>query len=155
MQQAKPFVKWAGGKGKLLKLLEGQLPIDFDLQEDVTYVEPFVGGGAMLFHMLNNHQNIKRVIINDVNKDLIRCYQLIKGNPQALIDDLELLERNYNLMSTEASKKKFYYSIREAYNNAKLDEDLKAAYLIFLNRTCFNGLYRVNQNGKFNVPYGR
>lgn len=105
MQQAKPFVKWAGGKGKLLKLLEGQLPIDFDLQEDVTYVEPFVGGGAMLFHMLNNHQNIKRVIINDVNKDLIRCYQLIKGNPQALIDDLELLERNYNLMSTEASKK--------------------------------------------------
>lgn len=155
MLQAKPFVKWAGGKGKLLKLLEGQLPKDFDLQEDVTYIEPFVGGGAMLFHMLNNHPNIKRVIINDVNKDLIRCYQLIKDNPQALIDDLELLERNYNLMSTESSKKEYYYSIRDAYNNAQLDEDLKAAYLIFLNKTCFNGLYRVNLNGKFNVPYGR
>ena len=67
---AKPFVKWAGGKGNLLNILESQLPDDFDSQK-VTYIEPFVGGGAMLFHMLNNHKNIKRIIINDINKTLI------------------------------------------------------------------------------------
>lgn len=73
---AKPFVKWAGGKGNLLNILESQLPADFDSQTKVTYIEPFVGGGAMLFHMLTTHKNIRRVVINDINKDLIRCYQL-------------------------------------------------------------------------------
>lgn len=74
----KPFVKWAGGKRNLLKTLELQLPKNFDSQIDVTYIEPFVGGGAMLFHMINTHPNIKRAVINDVNKDLVSCYMLIK-----------------------------------------------------------------------------
>ena len=69
----KPFVKWAGGKRNIIKILESQLPIDFDEQENITYIEPFVGGGAMLFHMLRNHENINKFVINDINKDLIRC----------------------------------------------------------------------------------
>ena len=92
---AKPFVKWAGGKGNLLNILESQLPADFDSQTKVTYIEPFVGGGAMLFHMLTAHQNIRRVVINDINKDLIRCYQLVKENPQTLIELLRPFEQSY------------------------------------------------------------
>ena len=89
---AKPFVKWAGGKGNLLKQLEQLLPENFDEQQDVTYIEPFVGGGAMLFHMLTHHKKIRRVVIHDINADLIRCYQLIKNNPLLLIDKLRELE---------------------------------------------------------------
>ena len=73
VRDARPFVKWAGGKGNLIRQLEALLPIDFDQHEAVTYVEPFVGGGAMLFHMLQHHKCIKRVVINDINSDLIRC----------------------------------------------------------------------------------
>ena len=151
---AKPFVKWAGGKGNILNILESQLPADFDLQENVTYVEPFVGGGAMLFHMLNNHKNIKRVVINDINTDLIRCYVLIKDNPELLIQYLEKLDKSFYDKNDE-SKKKFFYKIREDFNTKKLNDAERAAYLVFLNHTCFNGLYRENASGGFNVPYGR
>lgn len=151
---AKPFVKWAGGKGNLLTILESQLPDDFDTQESVTYMEPFVGGGAMLFHMLNTHKNIKRALINDINEDLIRCYRLVKENPQKLIELLEFLEQKYNDLSEE-SRKDFFYEIRDKYNNASLDMDQRAAHFIFLNQTCFNGLYRENACGSFNVPFGR
>ena len=85
---AKPFVKWAGGKGNLLQKLEALLPTDFDDLENVTYIEPFVGGGAMLFHMLQRHKCIRRAVINDINTDLIRCYQLIAYDPQILIERL-------------------------------------------------------------------
>ena len=85
---AKPFVKWAGGKGNLLQKLEALLPTDFDDLENVTYIEPFVGGGAMLFHMLQRHKCITRAVINDINPDLIRCYQLISNDPQTLIERL-------------------------------------------------------------------
>lgn len=78
---AKPFIKWAGGKGSLLQKLEALLPADFDDLKNVTYIEPFVGGGAMLFHMLHHHKCIKRAVINDINSDLIRCYQLIARTP--------------------------------------------------------------------------
>ena len=92
---AKPFVKWAGGKGNLLQKLEAMLPADFDDLKNITYIEPFVGGGAMLFHMLTRHHNIRRVVINDINKDLIRCYQLVKENPQTLIELLRPFEQRY------------------------------------------------------------
>lgn len=151
---AKPFVKWAGGKGNLLNILETQLPIDFDMHNNVTYVEPFVGGGAMLFHMLNNHNNIKRVVINDINTDLIRCYMLIKDNPELLIKYLEKLNKSFYDKNDDL-RKSFFYRIREEYNTKKLDDAERAAYLIFLNHTCFNGLYRENANGGFNVPYGK
>lgn len=150
---AKPFVKWAGGKGNLLNILESQLPADFDSQARVTYIEPFVGGGAMLFHMLSMHPKIERVVINDINKDLIRCYQLVKENPQTLIELLEPFEQRYYELS-EDERRQYYYELRHEYNNAELAADQRAAYLIVLNHTCFNGLYRENASGCFNVPYG-
>lgn len=152
---AKPFVKWAGGKGKLIKILESQLPADFDQQQNVTYIEPFVGGGAMLFHMLNNHPNIKRAVINDVNKDLIRCYRLIKESPEILIEKLERIESAYRALETEEGRKDFFYATRNVYNEHLQDDNERAANFIFLNHTCFNGLYRENGAGKFNVPFGR
>jgi DNA adenine methylase len=130
------------------------LPADFDDLQNVTYIEPFVGGGAMLFHMLQNHKNIKRVVINDINKDLIRCYQLIKKDPQALIDILYPMEQQF-YEKGEEDRKAFFYEIRQHYNTHKIHEDLRAAYFIFLNHTCFNGLYRENGSGGFNVPFGR
>ena len=151
---AKPFVKWAGGKGNLLKQLESMLPADFDNLKDITYIEPFVGGGAMLFHMLNNHKNIKRVVINDINADLIHCYELIAYHPQVLIERLRLIEKNYYSVDYSA-RKELYYAYRDQYNSDGINPDERAALFIFLNRTCFNGLYRVNAAGKFNVPYGR
>ena len=151
---AKPFVKWAGGKGNLLTILESQLPSDFDHHTRVTYIEPFVGGGAMMFHMLNTHENIRRIIINDINRDLIRCYLLIKESPKTLISYLEHLETLY-YEKNENERKAFFYNIREKYNTKGLDKDYRAALFIFLNHTCFNGLYRENANGGFNVPFGR
>lgn len=151
---AKPFVKWAGGKGNLLKKLEALLPANFSDLKNVTYIEPFVGGGAMLFHILNTHKNVKRIVINDINKDLIRCYQLVKEEPKTLIKLLHPLERRYYELN-EDERKRYFYEIRDRYNNAQISKDLRAAYLIFLNHTCFNGLYRENASGKFNVPFGR
>ena len=151
---AKPFVKWAGGKGNLLQKLEALLPTNFDDLENVTYIEPFVGGGAMLFHMLQRHKCIRRAIINDINPDLIRCYQLIAQKPQTLIDRLKVIENNYYSVSFH-SRKELFYAYRDLYNSEGIDPDERAALFIFLNHTCFNGLYRVNAAGKFNVPYGR
>jgi len=153
-QYAKPFVKWAGGKGNLLTILESQLPSDFDLQDKVTYVEPFVGGGAMLFHMLNTHNNISHVVINDINRDLIRCYYLVKKNPRALIKLLYPFEQKYYELS-EDERRSYFYEVRRKYNSGELDDNQRAAHFIFLNHTCFNGLYRENASGEFNVPFGR
>lgn len=151
---ARPFVKWAGGKGNLLNTLESHLPAGFDRQENITYIEPFVGGGAMLFHMLNTHPNIRRVVINDINRDLIRCYQLVKGSPLVLIELLSFFEQRYYELD-ESERRDYYYEVRREYNNIELTADQRAAHLIFLNHTCFNGLYRENANGCFNVPFGR
>ena len=150
---AKPFVKWAGGKGNLLQKLEALLPTDFDDLENVTYIEPFVGGGAMLFHMLQRHKGIRRAVINDINADLTRCYQLIANDPQILIDRLKNIEKNYFSVDFPA-RKELFYAYRDQYNSEGIHPDERAALFIFLNHTCFNGLYRVNAAGKFNVPYG-
>lgn len=151
---AKPFVKWAGGKGNLLQKLEALLPAEFDDLEDVTYIEPFVGGGAMLFHMLQRHKNIRRVVINDINADLIRCYQLIRNNPSELIERLKVIESNYYHTDIH-DKRELYYAYRDQYNLDGVNADERAALFIFLNRTCYNGLYRVSAKGRFNVPFGR
>lgn len=155
LPKAKPFVKWAGGKGNLLKQLDLFLPTDFADQRDVSYIEPFVGGGAMLFHMLQKYPNIQRVVINDINIDLIRCYCLIKDNPNILIKYLRELQYMYDNCSMN-ERKNFYYECRDRFNDGQnITPDYKAALFIFLNRTCFNGLYRVNSSGEFNVPHGR
>lgn len=151
----KPFVKWAGGKGSLVKELVKFLPNDFFEQKNVTYIEPFVGGGAMLFYMLTHYSNIKRIIINDVNEDLINCYLLIKNNPLELISMLESINEEYFCLEEMDDKAKYYFQMREKYNETKLEKVYRAACFIFLNKTCFNGLYRVNTKGKFNVPFGK
>lgn len=152
--EVKPFVKWAGGKGQLLKILDTQLPIDFEQQESITYIEPFVGGGAMLFYMLSKYPNIKRAVICDINKDLIQCYNLIKTSPSVLIEKLRQLELEYFSMISDEDRRNYYLRSRELYNSGNLSINNRAAYFIFLNRTCFNGLYRENGDGLFNVPIG-
>lgn len=155
LQSAKPFVKWAGGKGSLINQLVGYLPQDFAEQQNVTYIEPFVGGGAMLFYMLKHFPNIKRAVINDVNEDLINCYLLIKDAPIKLITLLSGIKDEYYHLSNMDEKSQYYYQMRDKYNKNELTKEERAAYFIFLNKTCFNGLYRVNTKGKFNVPFGK
>lgn len=150
----KPFIKWAGGKGQLLHQLDEYLPQQLD-GRPFTYVEPFVGGGAMLFHMLKKHPEIRRAVINDINAHLVTAYRVVKDQPHELIDRLSTLERQYNALDSEEAKKAFYLGVREIFNEEKLDDIDRAKYLLFLNRTCFNGLYRENAKGKFNVPFGR
>lgn len=152
--KAKPFVKWAGGKSFLLSQIDSWLPHSFLDAEDITYVEPFVGGGAMLFFLLQRYPAIHKVVINDINEDLIECYHLIKKDPKQLIMLLERIEKDYNCLNDEG-KKEYYYYIRNRYNDKKERAHLRAAYFFFLNRTCFNGLYRVNGNSQFNVPFGK
>lgn len=151
---AKPFIKWAGGKGQLLPQLDVCLPAILDEQE-FTYFEPFVGGGAMLFHMLQKYPTIKRVVINDINPYLTTAYRMVKDEPEELIERLAALEREYVSLEDEEAKKAFYLHVRNLFNETELEAVDRTKYLMFLNRTCFNGLYRVNSRGKFNVPFGR
>ena len=153
-KEAKPFLKWAGGKGQLISQLEKHLPEDLK-EHEFTYIEPFVGGGAMFFHMLQRFPNIKRAVINDINSYLITAYRVIKDSSIELIERLTELEKRYYAMIEDEAKKSFFLEARTIFNEKELDDIDRTKYLIFLNRTCFNGLYRVNAKGKFNVPFGR
>ena len=153
--KAKPFLKWVGGKSQLLQQLNLLLPHEFEKWSEVTYIELFVGGGAMLFFMLQRYPNIKHAVINDINPDLINCYIIVRDYPMRLIGALHQLEDEYLSQSTEDSRKDFYLKMRETYNHKDLTNIENATLLIFLNKTCFNGLYRVNKSGMFNVPFGR
>ena len=153
--KAKPFVKWVGGKTQLIDQLEALLPADFDQWENVTYIEPFVGGGAMLFYMLQTHSNIQSAIINDINEDLTTCYKVVKQSPQLLVDSLSEIQKEYYSLRSEDSRKQYYMIMRAEFNTKALDPIRNTTLFFFLNRTCFNGLYRVNKSGLFNVPFGR
>jgi len=137
----KPFVKWAGGKRQLIPILNQNLPGSFG-----TYYEPFLGGGALLFHILYK-KNDQRCSVSDLNSDLVLAYTVIRDRPEDLITSLKNHEKNYL-----ADSNSYYYSIRETNPRNAIE---KTSRLIFLNRTCFNGLYRVNSKGKFNVPLGK
>lgn len=137
----KPFVKWAGGKRQLIPILNENLPKTFG-----TYYEPFIGGGALLFHILTE-RNSQKCSISDLNSDLVLAYTTIRNRIDDLISSLKNHERNYHKDS-----KSYYYSVRESNPRSEIE---KTSRLLFLNRTCFNGLYRVNSKGKFNVPLGR
>ena len=152
--KGKPFLKWAGGKSQLLPTLASFLPKDLEIHKDFTYIEPFVGGGAMFFYMKQRFPHIK-TIINDINLRLIKTYIYIRNHPDKLISRLETLEFYYRNLGDEESKKDFFLATRDRFNNSSLSDELLSAYMIFLNRTCFNGLYRENQKGKFNVPFGK
>lgn len=152
--RAKPFVKWAGGKGRLTPDLDRLLPCDFQSWKGATYVEPFVGGGAMLFYMLQSYANIEKVVINDINSELIACYTAVRDCPNQLIAALEKLQMEYYSLTDSDARKALYLDKRTLFNAKPADKVNVAALFIFLNRTCFNGLYRVNRAGKFNVPAG-
>lgn len=155
MAKAKPFIKWVGGKSQLIEQLDAQLPADFGKWENVTYIEPFVGGGAMLFYMLQRYPNIQRAIINDINSDLTTCYQTVRDTPEQLIKALKTLEEEYLSLQTDEERKDFFLAVRSQYNEKNLDAIENTTKFFFLNKTCFNGLYRVNKKGLFNVPFGR
>ena len=151
MTLAKPFIKWVGGKGQLLEEIRKKYPIHIE-----KYCEPFVGGGAVLFDVLNKFKP-KEVLINDINKELINVYSQIKNNCNILIDKLSEMNMLYKSKDMERNKD-FFYKVRKRYNEIKVkgmrSENIEKAILfIFLNKTCFNGLYRVNSKGLFNVPY--
>lgn len=151
MKIAKPFIKWVGGKSQLLEAIRTKYPENLE-----KYCEPFVGGGAVLFDVLNKFQP-KEVLINDINKELINTYKQIRDNSKELIGQLLDLQNRYKNQTIDENKA-FFYEKRERYNGLKTNgndaENLeKAALFIFLNKTCFNGLYRVNSKGLFNVPF--
>ena len=157
MKLVKPFVKWAGGKGSLISQLKNFYPFEIDNIKIDKYVEPFVGGGAVLINILQKY-DIKEVYAFDINMDLINCYNVIKSNVEELIEELEKKENSFLVLENK-EREEYFYKIREEYNSYNLSENdinvKRASEFIFLNRTCFNGLYRVNKNGKFNVPCGK
>ena len=155
MAKAKPFIKWVGGKGQLIEQLDAQLPAHFSTWENVTYIEPFVGGGAMLFYMLQQYPNIRHAVINDVNSDLTTCYRTVRDTPEELITSLMDIQDTYNALSSEEARKDFFLAVRDRYNEKNLAPLDNTTKFFFLNRTCFNGLYRVNKKGLFNVPFGK
>lgn len=130
----KPFVKWAGGKRQIIKFIKSKVPLSYE-----RYIEPFVGGGALLFELLP-----KRAIIGDINKELINAYLVIRDSVSELIESLKKHENS----------REYYYYIR-ALDPNKLDPIERASRFIYLNKTCYNGLYRENSKGEFNVPFGR
>ncbi len=175
MVVAHPFIKWAGGKTQLLDEIRAKYPPKIE-----KYCEPFVGGGAVLFDVLSNFHP-KEVLINDINAELINTYAQIRDNPENLIEMLSDLQESYKSHTTEENKA-FFYEKRDRYNRLKINGNAchaelasapqmkkseqeipnqvrndilleKAALFIFLNKTCFNGLYRVNAKGLFNVPF--
>ena len=151
---AKPFLKWAGGKSQLITIIEKSLPSEIN-DKKFNYFEPFVGSGAVLFWMLENFPKLEKAVINDINADLINAYRVIASNPKELISILQILQDEFHILDgKDEEKKEYYYKKRELYNKRKEEKSGQAALFIFLNRTCFNGLYRVNKNNGYNVPMG-
>ena len=153
--KVKPFLKWAGGKGQLLTEIEKYYP--FADKNITKYAEPFVGGGAVLFDILSKY-DLKEVYISDINAELINTYRIIRDDIDELISMLEAIQNEFIPMDTE-HRKAYYFTKRERFNDLKVNGNgsvniEKAALMIFLNKTCFNGLYRVNKKGLFNVPMG-
>lgn len=143
--KAKPPIKWVGGKGKLIDQLSQYFPDNFN-----EYFEPFMGGGAVFFHLSPQG----KAHLNDVNKDLINLYRTIKTDTDLLIKELKKLEEKYIRLNEDA-RKDFYYKIRMRYNQRINEPVIQSAYFVFLNKTGYNGLYRVNSSGGFNVPFGQ
>lgn len=150
-QQIHPFLKWAGGKRRLLPQLQAFLPKDFDTIK--KYAEPFLGGGAMYFYLAQRFPSLD-FYLSDLNSDLVSVYNHVKYDCATLCNLLLGLEQEYYHCPDSSSKASFYYSVREKFNNTQQTIEA-SSYFIFLNKTCFNGLYRVNSRGNFNVPHGK
>ncbi|MBU1852349.1 MAG: DNA adenine methylase [Candidatus Omnitrophica bacterium] len=158
-RSAKPFIKWAGGKTQLITQIETHLPKELLANRNITkYVEPFLGGGAIFF-WLSNLYEFDEIYLYEINAELVNCYRVIKDTVDDLIEELSKLEESY-IMLDDSGRKQFYYERRDEYNrlvsDGNYDDNIRrAALLIYLNKTCFNGLYRVNSKNEFNVPHGR
>ncbi len=153
--ECKPFIKWVGGKGQLLPEINKLYPVE--LGKNINkYAEIFIGGGAVLFDILSKYK-LDEVYISDKNLELINTYKSIRDNVDILIKSLKGMEEQYIPLDNE-NRKDYYYKKREEYNSLKINSEVntieKAVLFIFLNKTCFNGLYRVNKKGEFNVPMG-
>ena len=154
---ARPFLKWAGGKRQLMNEIEARLPSD--IEECKSYIEPFVGGGAVLFHLLET-RTFEEVHISDVNPELILCYRTLKSDAESVIKHLSKMIESYP--TEQDQRKESYYTIRQDWNSnvgkipslSKTQRAKRTAKTLFLNKTCFNGLFRVNSKGEFNVPIG-
>lgn len=150
----RPFLKWAGGKRQLLRELEHYYPFDDKIRK---YAEPFVGGGAVLFDILRNYE-LEDVYISDINPELINTYRMIQSYVDDLIEELDVYSSEF--LNLDKKEQNIYYMRkRDIFNEMKSSSESvnllqKAALMIFLNKTCFNGLYRVNSKGLFNVPMG-
>jgi DNA adenine methylase len=162
LRQVRPFLKWAGGKGRLVPQLAARFPSELRSGRIRRYVEPFVGSGALFFHLASCYP-LKEFYLADANPELILLYQTVQRDVEALIVRLELIEQAY-LARDEDGRRAYYYAIRDRLNKERAAVDFAAyqaewiersALLIFLNRTGYNGLFRVNRSGEFNVPFGR
>jgi DNA adenine methylase len=159
---AKPFLKWAGGKKQLLVQLSVLFPAELSTGAIKRYAEPFLGGGAMFFHLVQSY-GLREFWLSDINEEIILCYQTIKYGVKELVDVLDEMQNHY-WQSSSQEQEKMFYDIRGQFNLNRSKIDFtnfssawveRTAQTIFLNRTCFNGLFRVNSNGLFNVPFGK
>lgn len=160
---AKPFLKWAGGKGQLLNQIQDYLPPELADGKITRYIEPFLGGGAVFFFISQNY-TVKEYYLYDDNEDIVLLYKVIQKDVTKLIDRLKKLQNLYNSFLYKSNERKeMYYELRKNFNAQKVNFNYvkydvtwvdRASKIIFLNKTCFNGLYRVNLSGEFNVPHG-
>lgn len=159
-EHAVPFLKWVGGKTQLLPRIREQYPSGFSDGTVDTYVEPFLGGGAVFFDVMNTYRDVLRdVVINDVNANIVNAYRVVRDDVEALVEDLRAVQERY-LSADVDSRASMFHELREEYNDVIMEpltanDVRRASLLIFLNKTCFNGLYRVNKRGRFNSPHGR
>lgn len=153
----KPIIKWAGGKTQLLNEINNILSNINNKETITTYIEPFVGGCSTMFNAIEQFPNIEHIYVNDLNEHLINLYIIVKEKPNELLICLDKLQSEFNDLKTTEQKQLYYLNIREQYNkqNNIYNNILHAAYFIFLNKTCFNGLYRENKKGEFNVPWNK
>ena len=145
---AQPFFKWVGGKRQIADIILDEFPTEI-----VNYYEPFVGGGAMLFRVLQEYPNLIHVCINDSNQDVASTYAYVRDAIDELIEELKEIETGYN---SSSDKQGFYYEKRAEFNKLIKEPDYtlhRTVLFLFLNKTCFNGMYRVNKHGNFNTPY--
>ncbi len=143
----RPFLKWAGGKSRIAKKIAAFFPKTGDFKH---YYEPFLGSGAVYFEIAPQEG-----VLNDLNEGLIATYETLKCSTEDLISALDKVENEYNELSTIEKKEEFYYKLREEYNNIQKKDVRAASYFIFLNKAGWNGMYRENAEGKFNIPFGK
>jgi DNA adenine methylase len=160
--KAKPFLKWAGGKTQLLSDIQKRLPFEMEIGKIKRYIEPFIGGGALFFYLAQNYQ-LEEIVISDINDELLIAYKTVREDVESLLEQLTRIKKLFLSLSDE-DRDRFYYEQRDLFNQSRTEIEFthfrsswirRTAQFIFLNHTCFNGLYRTNSKLHFNVPFGK